>query len=173
LERVLGMSRTRTEGLKLGAVSLGWVVSIVGIAIFGGVLGLIAGAFGDGLGLLSTVAATSASMLAGFLAFLLGGFSAARYAQASGGLNGAMVAVLSLVMGLFPAITSAIFGGLSGAALVVPQVNFGAAAGSLFAALILFLVNLAGGYVGGRLGEPSTARARGPAQSFPAGSSRV
>ncbi len=165
------MSRARLEGLKLGAVSLGWVVSIVASAIFGSVLGLIAGAFGDGSGWLSTVSVTSASLLTGFLAFLLGGFSAARYAQASGGLNGAMVAVLSLVMGLFPAITSALFGSLSGAALVMPQVNFVVAAGSLLAALILFLVNLAGGYVGGRLGEPSTNRARGSAQSFPAGES--
>lgn len=148
--------RAKSAGLKWAAVCLGWVVSIVASAVFGGVLGLIASAFSGSPGVLSTVAATAASLLAGFLAFLAGGFFAARSAGTSGGLNGAMIAVLALIMGLLPSVTFTIFSGLSGATLAVPQMSFGAAGGSLLAALILFLVNLLGGYLGGRLVERST-----------------
>lgn len=167
------MITERSERLNLGAVSLGWVVAIISGAVFSGILGLISGAFGESQGLLSTLFAAGGSLLSGFLAYLVGGFCAARTARASGGLNGAMVAILALIVGLLPSVTFAIFGSLSGAALAVPRVTLGMAAGSLVAASALFLVNLLGGYVGGKLGQPSTANPEARAQQFPARSSRV
>lgn len=149
------MITQRLEGLKLGAVSLGWVVAIICGTVLGGILSLIAGAFGESQGLLPTLVAGGGSLLSGFLAYLAGGYCAARSARISGGLNGAMIAILALIMGLLPSIIFAIFGGLSGAALAVPRVSLEVAAGSLFGALILLSVNLVGGYIGGRLGESS------------------
>ncbi len=150
------MIRQRIGGLKLAAVSLGWVVAVLFGSVFSGIFGLIAGMVGDPQHLIPTLVAAGGSLLSGFLAYLVGGFCAARSARTSGGLNGAMIAVLALIMGLLPTVTFTVFSGLSGATLAVPQMSFGAAGGSLLAALILFLVNLFGGYVGGRLGERST-----------------
>ncbi len=165
---MVGMGRARLEGLNLGAVSLGWVVAIISGTVFGGILSLIAGAFGESQSLLPTLAAAGGSLVSGFLAYLVGGFCAARSAGTSGGLNGAMIAVLALIMGLLPSVAFTIFSGLSGMALAVPQMSFRTAGGSLLAALILFLVNLVGGYVGGRLGEPALARRPTRGQPSPA-----
>ena len=40
-------------------------------------------------------------------------------------------------------------------AVALPPVGFGMAGAALIAGLVLFLVNLFGGYIGGKLGEPS------------------
>lgn len=166
------MIRQRIDGLNLAAVSLGWVVAIIFGSILSGIFGLIAGMVGNPQDLLATLVAVGGSLLSGFLAYLIGGYCAARSAGISGGLNGAMIAVLALIMGLLPSATFAIFSGLSGAALAVPQMSFGTSGGSLLAALILFLVNLAGGYIGGRLGVRSTLGrpVRGRTQSASLGS---
>jgi len=167
----MGTSGARLEGLSLGAVSLGWVVAVVSGTVFGGALGLLAGAVGGSAGsLLATVALAIVTPLSGFLAYLVGGYCAARSAGRSGGLNGAMIPVLGLAMGVMPSITFAVFGGLSGAALAVPRVDFGTATSSLLAALVLFLVNLLGGYVGGRLGGRAAASPRPSARSSSASS---
>lgn len=159
-------SGARLGGLSPGSVSLGWVVAIVSGTVFGGVLGLVAGAVGGSAGpLLATVAVVVVSPLSGFLAYLLGGYCAARSAGGYGGLNGAMVPVLGLAVGLVPSVAFAVFGGLSGAALAVPRVDLGAATSSLLAALVLFGVNLVGGYAGGRLGGRSVASPRPRARS--------
>ena len=42
----------------------------------------------------------------------------------------------------------------------VPPVGFGLAGGALFAVIILFIASLFGGYVGGKLGEPSRLAVR-------------
>ena len=163
------MNTKRFEGLRPPAIALGWVVAIVSGILLGSIFGLVVGAFGQSAGWLATVAAVGASLLTGFLAHLIGGFCAARSARVSGGLNGAMIAVLGFVMGVFPSITFAVFGGLSGAALAVPQVNSGLAVGSLLGGLVLFLVNLFGGYVGGRLGGRSPVDSRTHARPSSAG----
>jgi len=154
----MGAIGARFEGLSLGAVSLGWVVAIVSGTAFGGVLGLVAGAIGGSAGpSLSTGALVVVTPLSGFFAYGLGGYCAARSAGGSGSLNGAMVPVLGLVVGLVPSVAFAVFGGLSGAALAIPRVDLGAATSSLLAALALFLVNVLGAYIGGRLGGRSKA----------------
>lgn len=157
----MGMSKARLEGVSLGAVSLGWVVAIVSGTVFGGVLGLIGGAIGGSASPpLSTVALVVVTPLSGFLAYGLGGYCAARSAGGSPGLNGAMVPVLGLLVGVVPSVAFAVFGGLSGAVLAVPRVDLGVATSSLLAALVLLLVNVLGAYIGGRLGGRSVAGPR-------------
>jgi hypothetical protein len=82
---------------------------------------------------------------------------ARRRAGASGGLNGAMTAVFGIVVGIVLAIIWIVLGLIptGGERLPAAPVGFGGIAGGAFlAGLILLLVNLFGGYLGGKLGEP-------------------
>jgi hypothetical protein len=73
------------------------------------------------------------------------------------GLNGAMAAVLGLAVGLVLTTVLAAFGVLFSEGVIVPPAGFGFAGAALLAGLLLFLANLMGGYVGGKLGEPPGA----------------
>jgi hypothetical protein len=73
------------------------------------------------------------------------------------GLNGAMAAVLGLAVGLVLTTVLAAFGVLFSEGVTVPPAGFGFAGAALLAGLLLFLANLMGGYVGGKLGEPPGA----------------
>ena len=99
------------------------------------------------------------SVVSGFLSYLVGGYAAARMARHSGGRHGALTAVFGLIVGVILAIVLVLFGTLfveGLAAVAVPPSSFGPI-GAAWAAgtLILLLVNLFGGFVGGKLGEPS------------------
>ena len=94
------------------------------------------------------------SLVSGFLAYLVGGYVAGRSARYSGGLNGAMTAVFGLALGLILASILTVFGVIFPEGVAVPPACFGLIGEPLLAGLILFLVNLFGGYVGGKLGEP-------------------
>ncbi len=100
------------------------------------------------------------SLVSGFLAYLAGGFVAGRSAGHSGGLNGAMTAVFGLIVGLVVGIILTVLGVTFAQGVAMPPANFGLAGGVLLAAAVLFLVNLFGGYVGGKLGEPSRPELR-------------
>ena len=152
---------TRT-GIRWGSVALGWLVAVLAGLIISPLLralyGLVAeppaerGEF--------TAAIIVISVLSGFLAYLVGGFVAARSARYSGGLNGAMTAVFGVIVGVVLAAILAVFGVILAEGVAMPPVNFGLAGGALLAGLVLFLVNFFGGYIGGRLGEPSHPEAR-------------
>lgn len=107
-----------------------------------------------------TAAVIIVALLSGFLAYVAGGYAAGRSAQVSGGLNGAMTAVFGVIVGVISAIILAIFGIIFTEAVAVPPVNFGLAGAAIVGGLILFLVNLLGGFVGGKLGKPSGADRR-------------
>jgi uncharacterized membrane protein len=77
-----------------------------------------------------------------------------------GGLNGAMTAVFGLILGLVVSAILAVLGVTFAEGVAMPPANFGLAGGVLLAGLVLFLVNLFGGYVGGKLGEPSRPEVR-------------
>ena len=100
------------------------------------------------------------SLVSGFLAYLVGGFVAGRSAGSSGGLNGAMTAVFGLILGLVVGAALAIFGATFAGGVAMPPANFGLAGDVVLIGLLLFLVNLFGGYVGGKLGEPSRPEVR-------------
>jgi hypothetical protein len=140
-------------------VVFGWVAAIV----VGIVLNLIFRAanrwlFDAGpLGLEDTAALVTISLISGLLAHSVGGYVAGRGARYRGGLNGAMVALLGtaaviaavvVVAAIALATAGAVFAG--DASLSVPRGGLG---GVLITLLVLFLVNLLGGYLGGKLGE--------------------
>jgi hypothetical protein len=96
------------------------------------------------------------SIVSGFLAYLFGGFVAGKLARRAGGLHGAVTAIVGAAAG-------AVLGGLgiavSGGILVaLPDLGFGKF--TVSAALALFLAYVFGGYVGGKLGEPSRPAVR-------------
>jgi hypothetical protein len=96
------------------------------------------------------------SLVSGFLAYLFGGYVAGRFARRAGGLHGAITAILG-------AVASAVLGAFG---IVVPGVILVALIGLGFdgvkasTALALFLAYLFGGYIGGKLGEPSKPAVR-------------
>ena len=96
------------------------------------------------------------SLVSGFLAYLVGGYVAGRFARRAGGLHGAMTAVLGAAAG---AVLAAFGIVVSGGGLVA-LIGLGFGEGTTSTALALFLAYLFGGYVGGKLGEPSEPAVR-------------
>ena len=91
------------------------------------------------------------SLVSGFLAYLFGGYVAGKFARRAGGLHGAMTAILGAATG---AVLAAFGVAVSGGILVtLIGVGFGEVTAST--ALALFLAYVFGGYIGGKLGEPS------------------
>jgi hypothetical protein len=87
-------------------------------------------------------------LLAGFLAYLIGGYVAGRRAGDSGGLNGAMTAVFGLVVGIVVAVVWVVLSLIvtGGERLPAAPVGFGQIAeGASLAGLNLFVVNHLGG----------------------------
>jgi hypothetical protein len=96
------------------------------------------------------------SIVSGFLAYLFGGYVAGKLARRAGGLHGAITAIVGAAAGT-------ILGGLgiavSGGILVaLPDLGFGKI--TVSATLALLLAYVFGGYVGGKLGEPSRPAVR-------------
>lgn len=91
------------------------------------------------------------SILSGFLAYLLGGYVAGRFARRAGGANGAMTAVLGAAVGT--ALGS--LGVASPGGLRVATMGLGSAGLAFAVLVVVFFADLFGGYVGGKLGEPS------------------
>lgn len=156
------MLRKTVERVRWQAVFVGWGVAILaGIAINLIFRAAHYGLFGgESLTLSDTTALVTISLISGFLAHSVGGYAAGYRARTSGGLNGAMVAVLgtAAVVAAFvvvAAILLATAGALFAEGSPDPPVTLtGGLAGRLtITALILFLVNLTGGYLGGKLGE--------------------
>lgn len=143
--------------IRWRAVAWGWLV-----AVFAGILITPALRFlydlvvelSAGRGELTSGAA-AISALAGFVAYLLGGYVAGRLSRVSGGFNGAMTAVFGVITGLLVAIVLSTFGLIFVEGVALPPSAFGLAAGALVIGSVLFAVNLFGGYVGGKLGEPA------------------
>ena len=156
------MNGNAGEGIRWGSVALGWLVA----AVVGSLLSLLFSAL---YGLVDEPPAESGevtagfvvlSLVSGFLAYLAGGFVAGRSAGYSGGLNGAMTAVFGLILGVIVAAILTVLGVTFAEGVAMPPANFGLAGGVLLAGLVLFLVNLFGGFVGGKLGEPSRPEVR-------------
>ena len=154
------MNQHAGKGIRWGSVALGWLVAAVAGSLisllFSGLYGLVEPEGGGKI----TAGPVVISLVPGFLAYLLGGFVAGRSARRSGGLNGAMTAVFGLILGLVVAAILAVLGVTFVEGVAMPPANFGLARDALLAGLVLFLVNVFGGYVGGKLGEPSRPEVR-------------
>lgn len=156
------MNGNAGRGIRWGSVALGWLVAAVAGSLIslllGGLYGLMDEPPAEGGEITSGFVV--ASLVSGFLAYLAGGFVAGRSAGYSGGLNGAMTAVFGLVLGLGVGAILAVVGVTFAQGVAMPPANFGLVGGVLLAGLLLFLVNLFGGFVGGKLGEPSRPEVR-------------
>ena len=142
--------------LRWKSIVAGWLVAAVaGVAISAllrSLYGVVAPPSIDGRNL--TAGLVVVSLTAGFLAYLVGGYVAARISRRLAGLHGAMTAVVGLMVGIGLALVFAVFGITFVEGVAVPPAGFGLAGRALLAgALPLFLSNLFGGYVGGKLGE--------------------
>ena len=140
------------ENIRWEGVALGWLVALLAGLLLGPLLraaydfltGSIVtpGKFTSGLVIVSLVS--------GFLAYLLGGYVAGRFARRAGGLHGAMTAVFGAATGaLLGAFGVAVSGGI-----LVALIGLGFGEVTASTALALFLAYVFGGYVGGKLGEP-------------------
>jgi hypothetical protein len=151
------MNANAGGGIRWRSVALGWFfAAVIGSLLnllFSVLYGLVDEASAEGGKV--TAGFVVVSLVSGFLAYLVGGFVAGRSAGYSGGLNGAMTAVLGLIIGLAAAVILASVGVTFAEGVAMPPANFGLSGGVLLASLVLFLVNLFGGYVGGELGEPT------------------
>lgn len=134
-------------------VGLGWLVAaLIFVAInplVRGLYDLLAGSPVPLQKLSSGLAVVA--LVSGFLAYLSGGFVAGRLARSAGGLNGAMTAVVGTLVG---AALGAMGVSASGG-IWVSAMSFGPAEFALLVAAMVFLSDLFGGYIGGKLGEPS------------------
>lgn len=156
------MFRNLSERLNWRAVILGWAVAIVtGVIVnivFEAAHVLLFG--GEALSTANfTTAVVAISLVSGFLAHFAGGYVAGRRANFNGGLHGVMVAILGfLFVVLAVAVVSAIAVATAGLFLIeggipFPSVTLGFAGGALLASLALLLLNVIGGFFGGKLGE--------------------
>lgn len=149
-----GVSRQPTGGIRWWAVLLGWVSAVLAGLIITPVLGVayrrLFGTWSEGV----TVPAVAVALASAFLAYLVGGFVAAKLARYSGGLNGAMTAVIGFVTGATLAAVYAFVGAEPpGTSLATPR-DLASSTGLLVVGAALLAVTLAGGYVGGRWGRP-------------------
>lgn len=162
---------TRTPGarggIRWGAVVFGWVVAVfVGILtnlVFRQLFGLLAEPRVETGDLMATVVVLSG--VSGFLSYLAGGYAAAKRAGRSGGRHGALTAIFGLIAGVVLAVVLMLFGAVLGegiAEVVVPPASIGPIGAVWAFGAILFLINLFGGLVGGKLGEPSHLDAKRP-----------
>ncbi len=144
------------EGVRWKSVALGWLVAILVGTVVSPILTALYGLVVDPPVKRGEFTATVVviSLVSGFLAYLPGGYVAGRSARCSGGLNGAMTAVFGLILGVILAPILAVLGATFPEGVAVPPASFGLIGEALLAGLILFLVNLFGGYIGGKFGEP-------------------
>lgn len=146
------MSGGAAGGTRWIAVVSGWAVAVLAGGVTSFVLRFLFGLFlqppierGE-----LTVTLVVLSIVSGFLSYLVGGCVAARMARYSGGKHGALTAVFGLIVGLVLALLGIVFA----EGVAVPPAGFGLAGAAPVAGLILFLADLFGGFVGGKLGEP-------------------
>lgn len=149
------MNRSTDRGVRWGAVSWGWAVAVFSGIVISFLVRLLYGFFAEPPVERGELTVAVVSIVSGFLAYLVGGYVAARLARYSGGKHGALTAVFGLVVGIILAVVLALLGLVFTEGVAMPPASFGLSDGALLAGLILFLVNLFGGYVGGKLGEPS------------------
>jgi len=153
------VDNAKAGGTRWGAVFLGWGVAVFAGLVVSPALRLLYVSFSEPAVERGELTATLVviSLVAGFLSYLIGGYVAARAAGRSGGKHGALTAVVGLVVGLALAAVLGLFGVVFAEGVSLPPVGFGLAGAALFAGLVLFLTNLFGGFVGGKLGEPLSA----------------
>jgi hypothetical protein len=148
------------ENIRWEGVALGWLVALPA----GLLLGPISRAAYDALtgSVVTPEKVTSGlvivSLVSGFLSYLFGGYVAGKFARRAGGLHGAITAIIGAVAG---AVLGA-FGIVVSGGILVALIGLGFDEVTASTALALLLAYLFGGYIGGKLGEPSEPAMRQP-----------
>ena len=141
------------ENIRWESIALGWLVALPAGLLLGPLLRAVYDAL-TGASVTPgklTSGLVIVSVVTGFLAYLVGGYVAGRFARRSGGLHGAMTAVLGAAAGAaLGASGVAVSGGI-----FVALIGLGFGEVTTAATFALFVAYLFGGYVGGKLGEPS------------------
>jgi hypothetical protein len=141
-----------SEGIRWDGVALGWLVALptgllLGPPLRGAYDALTGAAIMPGK---STSGLVIVSIMSGFLAYLCGGYVAGKFARRAGAMTAILGMAIGAVLGAF---------GVSGGILVA-LIGRGFGEVTASTALALFLAYLFGGYVGGKIGEPSEPRVR-------------
>lgn len=155
--------RDEPRRFSLGATFLGWAVAsfftLVFLALLGGILGgtLLAG---NGAGLTSGninqigLTAIIGTLLSLFLAYLIGGYAAGRISMWDGAKHGMATVMWTVLFGILLFVLGATVG--SQFAYLLPIIPLDAATittGSIILLVLSLVAMLAGGALGGRLGE--------------------
>jgi hypothetical protein len=144
--------------IRWEGVALGWLVALPAGLLLGP---LLRAAYDAMTGSVVTPEKFTAglmivSLVSGFLAYLSGGYVAGKLARRAGGLHGAITAIVGAAAGaVLGALGIAVSGGI-----LVALLGLGLGKITVSAALALLLAYLFGGYVGGKLGEPSRPAVR-------------
>ncbi len=152
----------KKDSIRWGAVFSGWAMAVLVGVLISPILRIFYGLFTEPpveRGEL-TAAIVVISLVSGFLSYLLGGYVAARMARYAGGKHGALTAVVGLIVGIILAVILAFFEIVFAEGVALPPAGFGLVGPALMAGLVLFLINLFGGFVGGKLGESPPADVR-------------
>ncbi|MCA1729440.1 MAG: hypothetical protein LC751_08535 [Actinobacteria bacterium] len=154
------MNEDGQKGVRWRSVALGWIVAAFAGAVITPLLRVLYNLVSEPPvergEFTSTIVVIS--LVSGFLAYLAGGYVAGKLASYSGGLNGVMIAIFGLILGVVLATILSFSGTIFAEGVAMPPMCFGFSGGALLASLSLFLVNIFGGYVGGKLGEPSRSK---------------
>ena len=108
-------ARERYGGLDIPATLVGMLTALAVLLLLGGLVGAAIGVIGYQTGLKGKVEDISLASLVGglvtlFIAFLVGGWAAARMARYDGGKNGVMTAVWAILLAAVLSALAAVFG---------------------------------------------------------------
>ena len=161
-------ARERFGGLDLPATLVGMLTALALLVLLGGLIGAAIGAIGYQRGLEDTLEELSIASLVGgvvtlFVAFLIGGWAAARIARYDGARNGLMTGIWTL---LLAAVLSALAAWLGSEYDVLRNVDLpqwfstdALTAGAIISGAIAIVAMLLGGLLGGLWGERYHRRA--------------
>jgi MFS family permease len=160
--RPTDVSGSSRRGLNIPATLAGMLTALGSLVLLAGILSAILGAIGYQVGLKGnaqelSVGSAIAGAVALFIAFLIGGWAAARIARYRGPLHGVLTAVWFIVLAAVLAALGAWFGAEYNVFknLALPQ-WFSADAltiGAIISGLVAIAIMLLGGWLGGRLGD--------------------
>ena len=156
-------AHSRYGGIDVAATLIGMLSALAVLILIGGLIGAAIGAIGYQTGLKGNHTSLSIAGLVGgvvtlFLAFLIGGWAAARIARYDGIRNGVMTAVWAVLLAAALAGLGAAFGTKYNVFENVPNLpnwfsRDALTAGAIASAVAAVVAMVAGGALGGRRGE--------------------
>ena len=156
-----------SRGLNIPATLAGTLAAIGSLVLLAGLIGAALGAVGYQTGLGGnrdelSIGGLISGLVALFLAFLIGGWVAARIARHKGGVHGLLTAVWMILLAAILAALGAWFGSEFDVfkSLSLPQWfdEDAFTTGAIISGLVAIAAMLLGGWLGGRMGERGSGR---------------